>query len=238
MAYADTRGRMINPAGIGATLLVNAGIGFALLVLGATIVATPKAETGSIKGLPTKYAPPPKPVSPEEHIKKKDGPIIDSATKAPPVERTQAPSNLASNDAARPADPEPLDMGLIGGGGDIGTAIPDPLPLPIEPIITHTPVRTGSALLPNYKSAFQPPYPRGLQHDGVEGYATVRVLIGIDGRVKQIEAVGASNPDFMASTRDHALKKWRFRPATEDGAPVESWREMTVRFVMPDGRDG
>jgi periplasmic protein TonB len=45
----------------------------------------------------------------------------------------------------------------------------------------------------------------------------------------------ADRPDFFDTTRDQALRKWRFTPATEDGTPVESWREMTVKFEMPEG---
>jgi protein TonB len=40
--------------------------------------------------------------------------------------------------------------------------------------------------------------------------------------------------EFLAATRRQALAKWRFKPATLDGVAVESWKEMTVRFVMPD----
>ena len=65
----------------------------------------------------------------------------------------------------------------------------------------------------------------------MEGFATVRVLIGTDGRVKQVEA---SDTAFLDATRKQALSKWRFLPATRDGEPVESWREMTVRFQLPD----
>jgi protein TonB len=68
----------------------------------------------------------------------------------------------------------------------------------------------------------------------MEGFATVRVLIGTDGRVKQVEAVKASDPAFLDATRKQALAKWRFLPATRDGEAVESWREMTVRFQLPD----
>ena len=62
----------------------------------------------------------------------------------------------------------------------------------------------------------------------------VRVLVGTDGRVKAVEAVSASENAFLDATREQALRKWRFTPAMSDGAPIEAWREMTVRFVLPD----
>lgn len=60
----------------------------------------------------------------------------------------------------------------------------------------------------------------------------MKVLVGIDGRVKAVELVSADDPGFAEATRRQALRHWRFRPATRDGVPVESWRTMTVRFRM------
>jgi protein TonB len=51
--------------------------------------------------------------------------------------------------------------------------------------------------------------------------------------VKALEAVRAAAPAFLEATRRQALVKWRFLPATRGGLPVESWREMTVRFELP-----
>ena len=31
-----------------------------------------------------------------------------------------------------------------------------------------------------------------------------------------------------------ALRKWHFKPATRDGVPEESWRTMTLTFVLRD----
>jgi protein TonB len=67
-----------------------------------------------------------------------------------------------------------------------------------------------------------------------EGRVTVRVLIGEDGRVKQVELVSAASEAFFAATREQALAKWRFTPATKDGIPQEAWRTMSVSFVLND----
>ncbi len=58
------------------------------------------------------------------------------------------------------------------------------------------------------------------------------MLIGTDGRVKRAERVSAASDAFWAATERRALDKWRFRPATRDGVPVEAWRTMTVRFEL------
>jgi periplasmic protein TonB len=82
------------------------------------------------------------------------------------------------------------------------------------------------------RSAAQPDYPQSLARQEIEGVAVVRVTIGADGRVRDVALVRADDPAFFEATRRHALRSWRFRPATRDGVPVESVRTMTVRFRM------
>jgi periplasmic protein TonB len=64
----------------------------------------------------------------------------------------------------------------------------------------------------------------------IEGSVTVRVLIGTDGRVRQVQVVRATDPEFAKATERQALRAWRFKPATRDGVPVEDWQTLTVRF--------
>jgi periplasmic protein TonB len=78
----------------------------------------------------------------------------------------------------------------------------------------------------------QPPYPPGMQRLNIEGVVTVRVLVGVDGRPVQIEAVKVEHEAFFAATRDWGMRKWQFTPATRNGEPFQDWRTMTVRFKM------
>ncbi len=74
---------------------------------------------------------------------------------------------------------------------------------------------------------FYPPhYLKTAQQAFVEGGARVAAVMATD------VTDPADGPAALAKRR--ALSKWRFRPATRDGVPVESWREMTVRFTMSD----
>ena len=69
---------------------------------------------------------------------------------------------------------------------------------------------------------------------GREGKVVVRVLVGIDGRVTQVELLSAASNTF-AATRKQALSKWRFTPATRDGVPQEDSRSVAVTFVLNEG---
>ncbi|MBJ7378170.1 energy transducer TonB, partial [Sphingobium sp.] len=69
---------------------------------------------------------------------------------------------------------------------------------------------------------------------GLEGAVTVRVTISAEGRVTAIEKVSATDESFWAATQRHALRKWRFRPATRDGVAVVSTKILTVRFTLTE----
>jgi protein TonB len=125
----------------------------------------------------------------------------------------------------------PLDLGT----GPIGDAIakpPEPAPLPPLPQPVPEPVRVEARLDP--RSDLQPPYPASEQRAENEGSVTVRITIGADGRVKQVEKVRASSDAFFRATEQHALRHWRYKPATLDGKPVESRTSVTVRFRLDD----
>jgi protein TonB len=82
------------------------------------------------------------------------------------------------------------------------------------------------------RSELLPDYPPEEQRAEREGNVTIRVFIGPDGRVKRAEKVAAASEAFWRATERHAIRNWRFKPATLDGSPVESVKVMTVRFVL------
>ncbi|UVO51083.1 TonB family protein [Sphingomonas sp. SUN019] len=108
-----------------------------------------------------------------------------------------------------------------------GTIVANDPPVP-------APVLTGAIVDPRYARDFQPDYPPGERRAENSGLVVLRVLIGPDGRVLQVERVSAASEAFWRVTERQALAKWRFRPATRDGVAVEAWRTMTVRFELQD----
>lgn len=104
---------------------------------------------------------------------------------------------------------------------------PQPEPKP-EP--RPDPVRRDAQIDP--RSELKPPYPSNEQRMGVEGSVTVRVTIGPDGKVKGAQKVRATNDAFFQATLRHALRNWRFKPATVDGRPIESSKVMTLHFSL------
>lgn len=83
-----------------------------------------------------------------------------------------------------------------------------------------------------FASDFQPVYPPSLLVREIEGSATISVLVGVDGRVRDARVVSATHPDFGRSAMRQALKAWRFKPATRNGEPVEDWITVPVTFQI------
>lgn len=111
------------------------------------------------------------------------------------------------------------------GSGTGGILIKDSPPDP--PAIFKAPSRD-----PRFARDFQPDYPPNLLQREIEGSATVRVLIGTDGRVREAQVVRATHPDFGKATVKQALKAWRFTPATRGDVAVEDWQTLSVRFTI------
>ena len=164
--------------------------------------------------------PPPPPTDPVEQRPRK-------APTDQPIDRSVSPTPTRSTDVhiALPDHGPPPTPGA-GLGGDIGTVTE--LPKPLAPVLRDADVDS------RYRRDFQPTYPAEERRAGRGGVVTLRVLIGADGRVREVERVAAASDAFWRVTQERALAKWRFRPATRDGVAVESWKTMTVRFRLEE----
>jgi protein TonB len=209
--HAGARG--IRPVSLGASLLLNGAVVLALIYAAPNVIRhrDPPIE---IKFIP--IPPPPQPTPQPQ-------PRATHPTPQPFVPRPDVPLPPLTPPIDLHPTPAP-DPGPILGLGDGPAATPSPTPLPL----------VGASIDSRYADAFQPTYPPAERRAGREGRVVVRVLIGVDGRVKQIERVSATSDAFFAATRDQALARWRFTPATRGDVPVEQWKQMGVSFVLKD----
>jgi protein TonB len=163
-------------------------------------------------------------------------PPPDNPPPPPPHEQPQHP--LESIDHVIPE----TDMNIPGptvdhsndniviASNNAGTGIVDipQLPPPPPPL----PVRHAAQIDPS--SHLQPPYPPSEYRLQRDGRVQVRITIGPDGRVIDVERVSATSDAFFTATREQALRHWRFRPATVDGRPVQETRVMSLVFRIVD----
>lgn len=216
MSYVQEKQRA-NTVGMGAAIFVNGSIILAVAL--SPIIAERLPGPTIIQG---KNIPEPTPI-------KKDPKPDDNVAK--PVKPIFAPDPII--ETKTPQDPgltmtgEWTDIGSIGtsAGGDdeAGSAFGN---IPKVP----TPIFTAALRDPRFAKDFQPDYPVGKLRLEIEGSVTVRILVGTDGRVRQVQILSATDPDFARATEKQALRAWRFKPAKRDGVPVEDWQTLTVRF--------
>jgi TonB family protein len=101
--------------------------------------------------------------------------------------------------------------------------------------IARGPVRIGGNIRPPRKLVdVRPVYPQSMRDAGAEGIVPLGALIGADGQVSSVRVIGAhAHPDFAAAAAD-AVRQWRFSPTLLNGAAVEVFMNVTVRFSLED----
>jgi periplasmic protein TonB len=203
---------------------LSAAIAINLSAVGAMLAWKAEVFEPRDRGIPIISVAPPIPIAPPKPVDRKT-PETRPTDIQRPVDTPLSPIPVPPIDTGRtlwPALP-PLAPGGETGNGNATAPTP---PAPVE---------IRASVDPRFASNLQPPYPPWLERQEIAGLVTVRVQVGIDGRVLAVELVSASHPDFFAATRDQALKRWRFKPATRDGVAVTSWVTKTVRFEVRRG---
>lgn len=158
--------------------------------------------------------------------------VIDSIADPAPPPPEMPPPLPKAEPRAQPASTDPIIK--TASDGPVIELSPFPLPRSVPPVLPTIPdpVLTSATIDPAAMGRFQPDYPPALVRAEIEVSATVRLLVGSDGRVRAVEQVSATHPDFFEATRRQALRFWKFKAATRDGVAIESWRAMTVRFTI------
>ena len=167
------------------------------------------------------------PLIPPEPVKDQAEPLKSEITMPRPEIRPQVTTDFTVP-VTEPTDNVAVDP--FPGEAERPRVQPLPPPPPSPPQVVPDPVRTEAKLRPGIE--LLPPYPPSEERAEAEGSVTIRLLIGPDGRVKAAEKVAAASDAFWRATERHALRAWRFTPATVDGKPIESRKVMTVKFEL------
>lgn len=216
--FFETRRR--SPVGLATVTVLHAAALGAVVLFGTTSFIREKESRLTV--VPITERPPP-PVEP------------------PPPERRpeETPRHRSTIDQPQRITPVPTDNRPVAGESDP----PDRAPVGPQPVEQRPPppppdplqaVRRAAQVDPRYAGDLQPPYPRGEEEAQRAGQVRVRITIGTDGRVTAIQRLSATSDAFWQATERHARRRWRFRPATEDGRPVVSTMAFTVTFRIPD----
>jgi TonB family protein len=68
--------------------------------------------------------------------------------------------------------------------------------------------------------------------EGREGTVTVRALVLATGDVRSVEVTGSSGSGVLDRAAAQTVRAWRFAPATRDGAPIDAYVTLRLRYVV------
>lgn len=77
----------------------------------------------------------------------------------------------------------------------------------------------------------KPQYTEEARRNQVQGIVIARVLVGVDGQVKQVR-ITRGLPDGLDEQALAAAYRLRFEPAMKDGKPVQFWQSVQIEFNL------
>ncbi len=126
-----------------------------------------------------------------------------------------------------------LAPGVLPNGGSNGAAnIVADIPVAVPRMGAKVKVSSGVAqgLLIHQVKPQYPPLARQMQ---VQGTVVFQAVIGKDGSVQSLHVL-KGNPLLIQAATD-AVKKWRYKPYSLNGEPVEANTEINVHFALGGG---
>ncbi|HVQ07284.1 MAG TPA: TonB family protein [Allosphingosinicella sp.] len=195
-----------------------AGLG-AVILAGSTQFIQQERDPLVVRNIP--ILPDPQPIVQDEPV---DTPRPERRDTVVTPTRPEGPANdnTATTGQSEPTQPT----------GPIGERNVEPARDP--PRDPPPPVRREAQLDPRYARDLQPPYPAPELRAERDGVVRIRLTIAPNGRVTAVERLSATSEHFWRATQQQALNRWRFRPATLDGRPVQGVKVMTVNFRIQD----
>lgn len=75
-----------------------------------------------------------------------------------------------------------------------------------------------------------PEYPAGVAKQGISGEVWLKVLVGIDGKPREVQVEKAEPAGVFEEASVQAAKQWTFVPQRQAGKPTEGWIRVPIYF--------
>ena len=206
-------------------LIVSAGIHLGLigLYMASQLYHPPDeaAYTGRVIKMQTLPPPPPLTDAPPPPVIPVNTEIVKPTIGTPvPVPDAMAPEQTIMTQQEIAASMSPVGMDRGSGKDSLVIASGDDLPSEGEFVYYEDE--------PVPVTAPPPAYPEFARDAGITGKVTLHVLVGKDGRVKNVKVMkGVTGLDAAAV---EAVKKWVFKPALSNNKPIAVWVEVPMDF--------
>lgn len=179
------------------------------------------AYTGRVIKMQTLPPPPPLSSAPPPPVIPVNTEIVKPTIGTPvPVPDAMAPEQTIMTQQEIAASLAPVGLGSGSGRDSLVIASSDDLPSEGEFVYYEDePVPVTQP---------QPAYPEFARDAGITGTVTLHVLVGKDGRVKNVKVIkSVRGLDEAAVT---AVKQWVFKPALSNNKPIAVWVEIPMNF--------
>jgi periplasmic protein TonB len=176
---------------------------------------------------PTQAASPPPPppppvvsaIPPPEDV----APDAPTETVRPPEPQVPVPTPPAPASAVESAASDPASTTMATTAARNGTGNSEAAPVGAETLDNRDFKPFGNQ---------KPAYPEVARRMGVEGSATLRILVNVRGQVEKIEVEKWSGHSSFGSAAVATAEKWRFAPPRQKGRPVPVWYTRTIAFRL------
>jgi bla regulator protein BlaR1 len=84
----------------------------------------------------------------------------------------------------------------------------------------------------DFNSCAKPEWPKAALRNENTGTVTLKFLIGVDGKVKDSTLFKSSGFSLLDEAARSGISKCSFKPATDDGVPVEEWMAMQYVWTL------
>jgi protein TonB len=165
--------------------------------------------------------------------------------KAPPIVESAKVVLIATPQVVEPV--EPVQQPEIRQP-DLTVPIPDtvietPVEIPSIEAAVAVPAQNAPIAIPTDGAPIEatslavtrrvdPAYPPASRREGDEGTVRLRVLVDERGLPQDIEVLKTSGHPRLDEAASTAVKRWRFRAATEGSRPVKAWTQVSVTFRL------
>jgi len=118
----------------------------------------------------------------------------------------------------------------------VTTTPPPPQPIvPQPPPVAHVPVRTPAVLDTARNCTHLPEYPIASRRNEESGTTSLRFLVDVDGRPIKGEVVRTSGHKRLdEAALAGLLSACKFKPATVDGKPEQTWQQVDWVWRLTD----
>jgi len=174
----------------------------------------------------------------------------DVPVTSPTAQQDEPSRNLPATDSAPRTITETQPVGSVSSSpaasqersipGAAGSDVTSPSPARLEPVpgpsvaavppSASVPVRITQPARPRGGYQVRPAYPAAARQAGAEGTTVLRVHVGTDGTIDDLQVSRSAGHAALDEAAAAAVHRWRFEPARSGSDPVAVWVLIPVEF--------